>query len=384
MSSGIKSDPWSVSEAALHEEIRRRVADNESAVLATIVDVVGSAYRRPGAKMLISPEDESLGAITAGCLEGPVTDVASDVLTDGQPRVETFDLMDDTEWGLGLGCNGIIDILLEPVDESLDNAFATLADRDPVTVLTTVGSTDPAVSVGDRTVLDASGDISSAPGRKPLPDDLVAALESSVRELGSGSSATVERTTCGGSVTTFVDCLKPVPRLLLFGSQNDVNPISRLGVEAGFEVVVASARGGQASASIFPDAHEVVATHPTDVVKHADELTYAVIMSHNMVDDQLALESLVIDSPVPYVGLMGPRERFEEIQENMATEGTTLTDEQFERVSTPVGLDLGGGEPMQIAVSVVGEVLALHNDRSGGRLKEVKGPIHDRASPPST
>jgi xanthine dehydrogenase accessory factor len=380
MSSGTDSDPWSVSEAALYRELRRRIETDERAVLATVVDVEGSAYRRPGAKMLISPDDESLGAITAGCLEGPVTDIAESVLEDGRPRVETFDLMDDTEWGLGLGCNGIIDILLEPVDSSLDHALARLERRDPATVLTVVESTDPAVSVGDRTVLDEHGDPASGSARRPLPEDVVAALQDAVEELGGGGSAAVERSTDGGTVTTFIDALEPVPRLLCFGNQNDVHPIARLGRDAGFEVVVASARGAQAAAADFPAAHDVVACHPTDVAEHADDLTYAVIMSHNMVDDQLALEALLTESPVPYVGLMGPRERFEELRDNLSDEGTHLSAAQLDRISTPVGLDLGGGEPVQIALSVVGEALAVHNGRSGGRLKDVEGPIHDRDS----
>lgn len=380
-----ESDPWSVSEAALYHELRHRVAAGESAVLATIVDVQGSAYRRPGAKMLISPGGESHGAITAGCLEGPVIDVASQVLADGRPRIETFDLMDDNEWGLGLGCNGIIDILLEPVDSSLDDALMTLERREPVTILTTVGADDPAVSVGDRTVLDANGDRLGASTRHPLPDDLVSGLETSVAELrDSGGSASLERQTDGGSVTTFVDSLEPTPRLLLFGNQNDVQPVSRLGRDSGFEVVVASARGSQSSTDDFPYAHEVVVTHPTDIADHADALTYAVLMSHNLLDDRLALETLIAESDSPYVGLMGPRERFREIQEGLSADGTSLTDPQLERISTPVGLDLGGGEPTQIALSIVSEVVAVVNDRSGGRLRDEEGPIHERVTSSST
>jgi xanthine dehydrogenase accessory factor len=383
MNGATESDPWSVSTAALYRELRRRVSAGEEAVLATIVDVEGSAYRRPGAKMLISP-DGSLGAITAGCLEGPVAEIAADVLEDGRARVETFDLMDDTEWGLGLGCNGIIDILLEPVDGSLDAGLARLQDRESVTTITAIESTDPAVAVGDRAVLDEGGEPLSTADRAGLPDDLVEGLESAVAELRrTGGSTTVDGPTADGSVTCFVDSLDPVPRLLLFGSQNDINPISQVGRDAGFEVVVASARGAQSSTDEFPYAHDVVVSHPSDLAEHADEDTYAVVTSHNMIDDRIALETLLTETAVPYVGLMGPRERFEEIREALAEEGTTLTDAQLDRISTPVGLDIGGGEPVQIALSIVSEVLAVHNGRSGGRLKDVEGPIHDRVESPS-
>lgn len=376
-----ETDPWSVSEPALYRELRRSLRDDESAVLATIVDVEGSAYRRPGAKMLVPVDGESLGAVTAGCLEGPVVDLAATVREDGRPRLETFDLMDEDEWGLGLGCNGIIDLLIEPVDGSLAPALSALDGRDGATVITAVESNDPGISIGARTVMDANGEPVTAGNREPLPDDVVDEIASATEELRSdGKSATLKVSTADGDVRVFVDSLEPAPRLLLFGNQNDVHPVSRLGREVGFEVVVASARGAKAADDDFPHAHEVVATHPTDLAALTDELTYAVLMSHNLLDDQLALETLLESSEVPYAGLMGPRERFDQIRDELAADGTTFTEEQLDRVSTPVGLDLGGGEPVQIALSIVSEALAIHNDRSGGRLRDKEGPIHDRVS----
>lgn len=379
------TDPWSVSEAALYRELCRRVADDEPAVVATIVDVEGSAYRRPGAKMLISPEEESLGAVTAGCLEGPVVDLAAKVLEDGKPRTETFDLMDDSEWGLGLGCNGIIDILLEPIDRSLADPLTTLENREPVTIFTAIGSTDPAISVGDRTFLDADGAQRGTSDRPSLPSDLVGGLDSAIADLREANgSASIESTTANGSVTVFVDHLEPFPRLLLFGNQNDVQPVSRIGREAGFEVTVVSARGARSSTNDFPYAHEVAVTHPTDIASYTDEQTYAVLMSHNLLDDQLALQTLLVESDVPYIGLMGPRERFEEIREELSVEAEAFTDAQLERISTPVGLDIGGGEPIHIALSIVSEIIAVKNGRSGGRLTDRNGPIHERKNGIST
>lgn len=381
MSNPNDSDPWSVSEPALFRELRRTLKEDESAVLATIVDVEGSAYRRPGAKMLVPADGESLGAVTAGCLEGPVVDLAASVRENGRPQLETFDLMDDDEWGLGLGCNGVIDLLLEPVDESLDPVFSALDDRKPVIVLTTVESNNSLVSVGDRTVVDANGEPAPSSERESLPDAVVDEVVSVTRELRSeGKSATVDVSTGDGDVRVFVDSVEPAPRLLLFGNQNDVQPVSRLGREVGFEVVVASARGATAADEDFPHAHEVVATRPTDLPELADERTYAVLMSHNFLDDRLAFEALQESPDVPYIGLMGPRDRFDRIRDELAEEGTTFTEDQLERVSTPIGLDLGGGEPVQIALSIVSETLAIHNGRSGGRLRDKEGPIHDRVS----
>jgi xanthine dehydrogenase accessory factor len=183
-----------------------------------------------------------------------------------------------------------------------------------------------------------------------------------------------------GTVTLFVDWLAPAPELLLFGNQNDVHPVARVGREAGFRVVVASARGGRSDPDQFPDAHEVRATRPMDLDDVVDlpERTYAVVMSHNMLEDRLAVAAL-LDTPVPYIGLMGPRERFEELRDALAAEeDRELTAGELDRIATPVGLDVGGGEPIQIAISIVAEALAVHNGRDGGRLKEREGPIHAR------
>jgi xanthine dehydrogenase accessory factor len=379
-----EADPWSVTTHDLQAAMRRYRAEGTETVLATIVDVEGSAYRRPGAKMLIDPAGDSFGAITAGCLEGPVTELAGDVVDSGAPVLETFDLMDDEGWGLGLGCNGIIDILLEPLDDTWDAPLAELEAHRAVATVSVIDSSDEAVAVGDRVVLD--DDLAPLPDgdRNGLPAGVVEAVEPTVADLQADRNSTaVTVETADGEVTAFVDWVTPAPTLLLFGTQNDVHPVARMGHEAGFRVVVASARGARSDPEQFPNAHEVRSTKPMAVgeVVEDPERTYAVVMSHNALEDRLALASL-LDTAVPYVGLMGPRERFEEIREDLATEeDRTLTEAELERVSTPVGLDLGGGEPTQIALSIAAEALAVHNDREGGRLKAREGPIHTRVTP---
>jgi xanthine dehydrogenase accessory factor len=378
-----RDDPWSVTDRDLHDRLAAlRDADADAAV-ATVVGVEGSAYRRPGAKLLAPADGDALGAVTAGCLEGPVGAVAADVRDSGSPAVETFDLMDDDEWGLGLGCNGVIDLLVDPLDDSYDPLVAALADREPAAVLTVVASDDPGVPLGARTVVTAGGDHTGS-DRPGVPEDAVASLRdaaSDAHETGTSGVVTVERD--AGDIDVFADGVQPAPELLLFGSQNDVHAVARVGAEAGFRVTVASARGARADADQFPNAHRVVGSHPGDLadVPDAPERTYAVLMSHNLVDDQLALETLLTETAVPYVGLMGPRERFEELQDALADDSVTLSQSELDRVSTPVGLDLGDGSPTGIAFSIVSEVMAVANDAEGGRLRDQSGPIHPRVDP---
>jgi xanthine dehydrogenase accessory factor len=376
-------DPWSVPDRALYDHLRSLRAEDATAAIATVVGVEGSAYRRPGAK-LVAPDDEDvLGAITAGCLEGPVADFAAEARQSGTANVETFDLMDEEEWGLGLGCNGVIDVLVEPLDDSVDPLLDALADRESASVLTVVASDDDSVPVGARTVVTADG-TESGEDRAPVPDDALQTLEDAAadaRESRSSGVVTVER--AAGDLDVFVDDVEPAPDLLLFGTQNDVHTVARLGADAGFRVTVASSRGARSDAESFPHAHRVVSTHPTDLSDaiEAPERTYAVLMSHNFVDDRLALEHLLRETAVPYVGLMGPRDRFEEMQEAFAEEGTSFSRAELDRLATPVGLDLGDGSPTGIAMSIVAEALAVHNDAAGGRLRKSSGPIHARTDP---
>lgn len=374
------SEAWDASTPAVRDALRNAL-ETDAAAVATVTGVEGSAYRRPGAKMVLSgtANADTTGAITAGCLEGPVAELASEVIDDG-PLRETFDLTsDDDSWSFGLGCNGVIDVLVEPADASFDGALDRLAEGERVALLTVVGGDHPDAPVGARAMFQ-NDILTATDSRAEIPRQILTKVTDRAAEFAaSGRSDTLSIETDRGTVELFVDGLEPVPELLVFGGGRDVRPVTRFASEAGFRVAVATARGAQAKSGRFPAADRVVATHPSEIETDLDrpEDTYVVVMSHNFVDDRLALEAL-LDTAVPYVGLMGPRKRFDELRDALAEDGLELTESHLERVSTPVGLDLGGGEPAQVALSVVSEVLAVANDRGGNRLSESEASIHPR------
>jgi xanthine dehydrogenase accessory factor len=386
-----ESAGWEATRADVFRQLRDCLAENRPAATAVVTDVDGSAYRRPGARLVVT-EESAMGAITAGCLEGPVAESARSATEDGVPTTETYDLTDDDEdaWGMGLGCNGVIDVLVDPVDESLRPALDAMARKEPAVVATVLSVGDSAetdVAPGDRTTVFADGstaDVShqSETGREPIPGALLDAVDVALND-GSlpalSSSTTVTVTFEGTAIDVFCDAYEPIPSLLVFGTQGDVRPVSRFARETGFRVQVVTGRGAKADAERFPDADTVRSVRAPDLGEAVDapEHTYAVVMSHNFLDDRLAVESL-LETAVPYIGLMGPRKRFEEMREVFADEGRELTAAELDRISTPVGLDLGGDEPTQIGMSIVAEVLAAVNDRPGGRLAAGEGPIHER------
>ena len=364
------ADRWPAADPTLYRRLREQ---DDPGVLATVVSVEGAAYRRPGAKMLVDPDGDAIGAITAGCLRDRIVEAALAVRETATPRVVAFDLDDDDTWDLASGCDGRIEVLLEPVGEVLRDALAAVADRRAVTIVTAVASSDPAIGVGDCTVVDPGANSRDGRGQT-LPADVSEAPQ--VQSVETTATRTVE--TADGEVTVLVDPIEPPPRLLLFGSRPDLRPVAWLGRAVGFDVVVASPRGGAATDETAPAAHEVLASHPTDLPAHTDRWTYPVVLSHNAIDDQLAVEALLTDSPVPYVGLLGSRDRSRRLLEANEDDGVELTDDQLDRLSTPVGLDLGGDGPTAVALSVVSEVHAVHHGAPGGRLRDQSGPIHDR------
>jgi xanthine dehydrogenase accessory factor len=373
---------WSVPETEVVQRIRDRLDAGGSAVLATVVGVEGNAYRRPGAKMLFEADGAGVGSITAGCLEDEVAGVADRVRETGRPEVVTYDLMEDDEdvWGLGVGCNGVIDVLLEPLTEAYRPAVEAFTEGRDVAVLTVVdGAGD--LDAGDRAyVHPETGSLTTPDGEADAwPAN---ALTGPAAELAErGRSDVVEVDVAGDRLAVFVDGLAAPPELVVFGTGHDVGPVTELAARSDFRVTVVGFRGAVDLVQRFPDAHRTLTTSPGRIEEELtlDDRTYAVVMTHNFVDDRLTVATL-LDSPVPYVGLMGPRERFEEMRDDFAAEGRTHDEDDLSSLYTPVGLDLGGGSPYQIAHSIVAEVLAVHNDRTPRHLKAREGAIHERVA----
>lgn len=377
----MRTNDWSVSEPTILETVGSLIESNRDGVLATIVDVEGNAYRRPGAKLLIG-RDEHVGNVTAGCLEDEVASIADEVLEDGKTRIETFDLMEDEEdlWGLGIGCNGIIDMFLEPVDEGYLPAVEAASGGENVALVTILESEE--LPEYGRAIYRHSTGVTEA----DLPTWARTAIERSAETLLNDERSRTVRIVDGDrSATVFVDSIVSPPKVAIFGTGPDVKPVVDLAKKSGFDVTVVGFRGAAATEDAFPNADRVLSTSPADVrdIISFDGRTYTVVMTHNFLDDRLTVDELV-KTPVPYVGLMGPRNRFEEMMSDFASEGRSFDQRELDRIYTPIGLDLGGGEPYQIAHSIVAEILAVHNDRTPTHLKVREGPIHDRVEVETT
>lgn len=344
-----------------------RLAPNAVGVLASVGFASGSTYRRIGARLLVLPDDERIGLISAGCLEGDLLAHASEVRAQGAPRLVHYDATadDDIVWGLGLGCAGVIDVLLEPVAAGRPGPLAWLAawrrERGTGVLATALA---PGL-LGRRWALHPDGSIEGAPS-----DEVRAAL---LRARSTGRSGKVA--TGAGDVA--VEVARPPRRLVVFGAGPDAEPVARLAVELGWDVELVDHRSAYARTDRFPGAR--VHRLPTrDAVAQVgvDRDTYVLVMTHHYLIDRALLSDL-LRSQTPYVGLLGPKQRAEDLIADIERLGIDVSAEERARLHAPAGLDIGGDGPEAIALSLLAEVMAVAEGRSGGWLRDRKGPIHE-------
>jgi xanthine dehydrogenase accessory factor len=357
-------------------------AKGERMALATIVAVRGSTYRRPGARLLVPEDGAPIGNISGGCLEGDVADMARVVMDEGRARLAGWDLTadDDAVWGLGLGCNGAIEVFIEPAEQAAEVAGAlrvALEEERPTCVVTVIESTDDRTAPGSRLVVGSDGVPSGTLGLEALD----AEAASAARELLAIERSEV-RTFTGG-VRAFVEVLEPPLRLVVCGAGHDAIPLVRTAAGIGWNPIVVDDRPSFLSHERFPEAAGFVQVEaPEHVAKVApvDARTHVVVMTHNFLRDKEYLRSL-LGSPASFIAMLGPAARTERLLMELRDEGVAVTDADRDRIHAPAGLDLGAEGPEEIAQAIVAEIIAAKHGRAGGFLRERPGPIHDRPKP---
>jgi xanthine dehydrogenase accessory factor len=364
------------------EAIESLSAKGERMALATIVAVRGSTYRRPGARLLVPEEGAPVGNISGGCLEGDVADMARVVMTEGTARLAGWDLTadDDAVWGLGLGCNGAIEVFIEPADQAADVAHAlraALEEERPISVVTVLESEHDAVAPGSRIVVRPAGEAEGTLGHAEVDADAIATAQ----QMLDAERSEIHTLTHG--VRAFVEVLEPPLRLLVCGAGHDAIPLVRAARGIGWSPTVVDDRPGFLTEERFPDAVGFVHVEaPEHVAREAaiDRRTHVVVMTHNFLRDKEYLRSL-LGSDAGYIGMLGPSARTHRLLMELADEGVEITDADRERIHGPAGLDLGAEGPEEIAQAIVAEIVAARHSRGGGFLKERPGPIHDRPAP---
>ncbi|HYI01289.1 XdhC family protein [Hyalangium sp.] len=361
----------------LEDILRARGSNPGSLVLATVVAVSGSAYRRPGARMLMGEEGWLAGGVSGGCLEGDIVRKAFFWTATG-PRLLRYDSTGDNaedEGGLSfaLGCNGVVDVLIErwepgPMDPL---AFASEARRQSRRSVVATVYRGPSSAVGARLLLRDDGvEVSNLSG--PLRDAVRAA---------AGEALEVGRTWTGpcGGADVLVEVVDPPTPVVLFGGGFDVAPVVAQALGLGWHVTVVADKPAETLRRRFPRAHAVVSAKAREVQEKVtlSPRTLAVVMTHSLPQDRELLARLV-PQPLRYLGVLGPRSRTDRLLAELTPMPTPA---QLEKLHAPIGLDVGAEGPDEVALSIVAELRAVLSERDGGKLRERQAPIHTPAPP---
>lgn len=351
-------------------------ARGERLALATIVGVRGSTYRREGARLLLTGSQQMVGNISGGCLESDVMVVAEEVMSSGAPRLATYDLTadDDAVWGLGLGCNGAVEVFVEPVN-SASPLFPllreTIARERTISLVTVIGG---AARPGAWMVVHAEGTLSGTLGDRTLDSSGVRAAMNTVRE---GASRVVTLPSQTGQVHVFVEVFQPPIRLVLCGAGHDAIPLVQFASTLGWRVAVVDQRDRFLNRDRFPGARLFIKAEPSEAAARVpiDRRTYVVIMTHNYLHDRDLLRGFLA-ADATYLGMLGPRVRTQKILDDLRREGLPISDQNLSRIYAPVGLDTGSESPEEIALAVIAEIQSVASGRPGGFLRDRMGPIH--------
>jgi len=352
--------------------------------LATVVHVDGSSYRRPGARMLVTDDGQLTGAISGGCLEGDALRKALYVMNQQKAMLVTYDTMDDDDakLGIGLGCNGIIQILIEPVDSKRpDNPVALLkivaATREKA-VLATLFSLQNKNGAQPGTCLLHKTNKTILPGahfsfETDLLQDVKNTLEEEISVFKNYDSATQ-------SITAFIECIQPTISLIIIGAGNDAIPLASMAQILGWQTTIVDGRSNYARKDRFASGCQVLVAKPEQVLEQItiDQQTVFVLMTHNYHYD-LSMLRYLIEKEVPYIGSLGPKKKLDRMLNELKEEGVELTEREVNIIYGPSGLDIGAETPQEIALSILAEIKAVLAGRKGQPLRDIADAIHPRA-----
>lgn len=353
---------------------------NQKAALATVVKVDGSAYRRPGARMLVTEDGLLTGAISGGCLEGDALRKAQSVIFQQKSMLVTYDTTDedDQKFGIGLGCNGIIQVLIEPIDPTnpenpIELLKLALADRNRSVLVTFFSlKRSKEQQIGTKLLLKAgkwSGEDSPIP---PALLDEVRAVGGKIEVEGSNLIKAYPEQE---ELLVFYELVKSPTRVLLFGAGNDTQPLAKMAELLGWELWLMDGRKQYATSARFPSAFKILTGTPEEIIDQVawDQNTVALLMTHNFEYEVQVLRK-IHDWKLPYIGILGPKKKTLKLLERLQQEGIQVDDRN---IFGPVGLDIGAEGSEEIAISILTEIKMVLAKKPGSHLKSKEGPIHE-------
>jgi xanthine dehydrogenase accessory factor len=349
-------------------------AEGEPFALATVTKTWNSAPRPAGTTMAVSAAGEVLGSISGGCVEAETYELARQVIATGRAERARFGVTDEDAFAAGLTCGGIIEVFVEPVGErqfpTFDKILDAINGRRP-TVLATVTS---GMAAGHHLTLDEAGLTASTDGLESkeslLPRMSAMLSQSAVDTVHVGDAG--EPLT---SASVFLQSFAPPPRMIVFGAIDFASAVADIGKFLGYHVTVCDARPVFATPARFPNVDRLVVDWPHRflLAERVEENTVICVLTHDPKFDIPLLE-VALETPARYIGVMGSRRAHASRLEALRAAG--VPDWKLERLSSPIGLDLGARTPEETAVSIAAEIIAVTRGATAAPLRELEGSIH--------
>ncbi|MEE6450922.1 XdhC family protein [Gottfriedia acidiceleris] len=332
---------------SIHEVLNELTSYKDGDVLATIIHVEGSAYRKEGTSMLFKGNGKEVGLLSAGCLEADLSYRVQETRVRKTSQIVTYDMSaeDDLTWGNGAGCNGIITVLLEPINESMFNLLTKLKtfllNGKSVSMMKILS--DDHNDVETLFLVDKKNFFGSCNERKL--DNLISVLKELHYTNQKSGLLTINQ--LGSKL--YLHTFHPKPRLFVFGAGKDAIPLVKIASLAGFFVTITDWRPDLCSKEYFSDAEQILVGFPSEIIPRL-QLTSsdsAIIITHQFQKDKEILDQ-ILNSNLKYLGVLGGKKRIERL-----LEGKKLNTE----INSPAGLQIGAEGPEEIAISIVGELI---------------------------
>lgn len=344
------------------------IQQNKKAVLATIIDKEGSSYRQVGAKSIILEDGTIHGVISGGCIEEDLYEHAKDVFLTGNPKKAFYDLRNDEDipWGMGVGCNGAITIwlgLIDPIHQKsiakkiLKALYKWRASSEPFMVGTVIAS-DYEELLPVNTFLELEDN--KWEGKKGILNDYPYIINGTI-----------------ANTTMYVERITPIPNIIIFGAGQDAKAVVNQMKLLHWQVTVVDHRPAYLTRDNLPNADKLhlVKSGEFPYTLSFNENTYVILMTHHFENDLQYLEGL-IQQRIGYIGLLGPKKRFNNLKESLQAKGICISKEVEQHIYTPIGLDIGSETPEEIALSIAAEMMSLRNRATNASLKFKKEALH--------
>ncbi len=357
-------------------------AQGRQTALATVVHVEGSSYRRPGARMLITDEGQLTGAISGGCLEGDALRKALLVMAQQRSMLVTYDTMDedDAKLGVGLGCNGIIQVLIEPINKSEPNNPVELlkmmtARRQKAVLITLFSLENKRDAQPGTCLLLRENEI--VEGNIPFLKNVL--IRDGKQVLNGNRSKFQTYISEDKNLTAFIELVETTVSLIIIGAGNDVIPLVAMAGILGWETTVIDGRPEYAKKERFIASCQVLVSKPEDVIGRIsiDDRTIFLLMTHNYNYDLAMLHPLVLKK-VRFLGMLGPKKKLGRMLRELEEQGVFLSEEEQLCIYSPVGIDIGAETPEEIALSILAEIKMVLSGKKGLSLNDNPGTIHSR------